>query len=210
MNGPVVRPEGTPVGNLYDKYETRNPLARWLMAGFLKAVSDLYRQADARSLLEIGCGEGLLTQHLLRSNPAPEKVAACDLSLNRLAPDLDPRIEFFEASAYELPIADRSYDLVVCCEVLEHLENPAAALAEIARVARRFVLLSTPREPLWRALNLARGSYIKALGNTPGHVQHFSRRALCRLAQTELAITDVRSPLPWTVLLARASSRPGP
>ncbi|MCA9691003.1 MAG: hypothetical protein KC636_15460, partial [Myxococcales bacterium] len=88
-----------------------------------------------------------------------------------------------------------------CCEVLEHLEDPAAGLAELARVARGHVLLSTPWEPAWRAMNVARGRYLRALGNTPGHIQHFSRRGLLRLAQTRLDVVAVRRPLPWTVLL---------
>jgi hypothetical protein len=91
--------------------------------------------------------------------------------------------------------------LVVCCEVLEHLERPAAGVAELARVARRHVLLSTPWEPVWRVMNMARGRYWRALGNTPGHIQHFSRRGLRSLADTRLRVSATRTPLPWTVLL---------
>ena len=68
---------------------------------------------------------------------------------------------------------------------------------------RRAVILSTPREPLWRLLNVARGRYWRDFGNTPGHVQHFSRCKLEVLARQELEILDRRSPPPWTVLLGR-------
>src|SRR5690606_37782612 len=94
-----------------------------------------------------------------------------------------------------------SFDVVVCCEVHEHLDEPARGLAEIARVARERVLISTPWEPVWRALNMARGKYLRDLGNTPGHVQHFSRADLRRLAATRLNIHEPRTPLPWTVIL---------
>ena len=85
--------------------------------------------------------------------------------------------------------------------MLEHVPDPEATVAEMARVARRHLLVSVPREPLWRALNLARGAYVKDLGNTPGHVNHWSRRAFVALLSRHGRVLDVRSPFPWTMLL---------
>lgn len=192
----------TIIGNVYDKYGTRNPIARWLMNGFLSAVTDLYRQAAPSSVLEVGTGEGRLAQHLVTHGLRPKRFEACDLDLGKMIDDLDPLIQVRQASIYELPWVDASFDLVVCCEVLEHVEDPRRALAELERVSARHVLVSTPREPLWRAMNLARGKYVRDLGNTPGHVQHFSRRALERLVGDRFDVLARRSPLPWTVLLA--------
>ena len=196
-----------PVGNVYDKYTTRNPFARWLVNGFLRSVAELYGQVNARSVLEVGCGEGHLAQYLLSRGPRPDRFEACDLNLDHLATGLDPALEFREASIYELPWPDRSFELVVCCEVLEHLRDPLRGLRELARVSSRAVLLSAPREPAWRLLNLARGRYWAALGNTPGHIQHFSRGALQRLVSSALDIRQVRTPTPWTVLLGTRRGR---
>ena len=189
------------VGNVYDKYGTRNPIARWLMQGFFDAVGALYREVQPRTVLEVGCGEGKLADYLWNHEAKPDRFVACDLELEQLAPGIDPAIEFRQASIYELPEEDRSYDLVLCCEVLEHLEDPARGLSELARVADRAVLISTPWEPIWRIMNMARGRYLGDLGNTPGHIQHFSRRALRQLAQSQLDIQAERRPLPWTMLL---------
>lgn len=189
------------VGNHYDKYGTKNPIARALMRGFLSAVGDLYASCRPRSVLEVGCGEGLLADDLIGRGPRPERFVGCDIELDRIAPGLDPGIEFVQASIYDLPFADRSFDLVVCCEVLEHVEEPGRGVAELARVADRRVLVSTPWDPVWRAMNMMRGRYLGALGNTPGHIQHFTRSSFVRLAQTQLRILDRRSPLPWTILL---------
>ena len=189
------------VGNTYDKYGTRNPIARWMMRGFLEAVTELYRVTEATSVLEVGCGEGELALHLWQQGPRPERFEICDVELDRLRPDLPPAIEARRASIYELPWDTDAFDLVLCCEVLEHLQRPGEGLSELARVARRHVLLSTPWEPTWRVLNMARGKYLRDLGNTPGHLQHFGRRGLARLARTELRLVARRTPLPWTVLL---------
>ena len=192
---------GNVVGNVYDKYGTRNPIARRLMQGFLGAVTELYRVSEPRSVLEVGCGEGELAAHLWRQGPRPERFEICDVDIGRLAPDLPPELSAREASIYALPWPDDAFDLVLCCEVLEHLHDPAAGLRELARVSRRHVLLSTPWEPTWRILNMARGRYLPQWGNTPGHVQHFGRAALARLARTELRLLAQRTPLPWTLLL---------
>ncbi len=194
------------VGNVYDKYDTKNPVARLLMSRFLRAVTKLYRKAAPASVLEVGCGEGHLADHLVKAGPRPEEFHAVDVSLDQVRGDLDPLIFFRNASIYELPYDDDRFDLVICCEVLEHLERPEEGLAELVRVAKKAVLISTPWEPVWRAMNMARGKYLSDYGNTPGHIQHFSRRALVRMAKTRLEIIGKRTPLPWTVLLGEPLS----
>ncbi len=199
-----MQPTENIVGNVYDKYETRNPIARYLMSGFINAVTGFYNQLGPDTVLEVGCGEGRLI-HLLIEQAAklPRQIVGCDLSIDYIEPDLNPAIQFEAASIYKLPFHDDQFELVICCEVLEHIENPAAGLSELARVAKQAVLISTPREPLWRILNMARGKYLANLGNTPGHIQHFSRAELIAMAQQHLTLLGLRNPMPWTVLLGR-------
>lgn len=190
-----------PLGNVYDKYHTRNPIARRLMRGFLNSVTTMFQSVRPCRVLEVGCGEGHLSNHLLNSVSSITHIEACDLSLDRVVNEYRSRISFRVGSAYDLTYPSGSFDLVACCEVLEHLEDPEAAMKELARVAKGFVLVSTPREPIWRILNLARGKYWSSLGNTPGHIQHFSSRSLIALLETHLKIIEIRQPLPWTVIL---------
>jgi ubiquinone/menaquinone biosynthesis C-methylase UbiE len=193
----------TIVGNYENKYASSNPVARRLVSAFLDALSDLYRRTEpaGKRVLEVGAGEGELAMHLVRTAPAADLYLATDLTVEHMAGRVDSRVTTGVASAYALPYESSSFDVVVCCEVLEHLEDPDRGLAECARVAREWVLISTPWEPAWRMLNVARGKYWRDVGNTPGHVQHFSRAGLERLASRHLQIVNRRTPLPWTALL---------
>ena len=111
----------------------------------------------------------------------------------------------YEATAVQLlDPAEHSAELVVCCEVLEHLPDPDAALDVLASLASPWLLASVPREPLWRALNMARGAYLRDLGNTPGPPRPLvEARASCECSDERFEVVEVRSPLPWTMALCR-------
>ena len=117
------------------------------------------------------------------------------------------RVAWHVASIYDLDPATDAAEMVVCCEVLEHLEHPTRALEVLARLARPYLLVSVPREPLWRALNVMRGKYLLQLGNTPGHLNHWTRRGFVDFLSPSFDIVDLRTPLPWTVALCRAKGR---
>ena len=127
-------------------------------------------------------------------------VDVADVTRVSPAPNLDFRVI---APAPPLPFRDGAFDLVAAVESLEHMEDPEGALAEMARCARRHLLVSVPREPQWRMLNMARGAYWSALGNTPGHLNHWSRRSFVRLLSGHGEVVELRSPFPWTMLLVR-------
>ena len=104
-------------------------------------------------------------------------------------------------NSFEKDLAN--FDLAAAIEVLEHVPDPAHTVSEMARCAQRHLLVSVPREPLWRMLNLARGAYVSELGNTPGHLNHWSRRSFVRLLSRHGEVLEIRSPFPWTMLLVR-------
>jgi len=204
--GVTVDREGTVTGNTYDKYGSTNPVVKRLMAGFNGTLGDLFARADPQSLLDVGCGEGVLThQWAVRLRDRP--VVGIDLDdphlhaqwEGRRAPNLDYRVMKAEA----LPFADGEFDCATAIEVLEHVPDAAHTVFEMARVAQRHLLVSVPREPMWRMLNMARGAYLKELGNTPGHVNHWSKRSFVELLSRHGTVVEARSPFPWTMLLVR-------
>ena len=190
-------------GNYFDKYRSKNPIHQILMRGFLSSAKHLLSQAEFESVLEVGCGPGDLAARIL---PPKCNYLGIDIDASQieLARRRYPHLAFATGSAYELPIESKSRDLVIACEVLEHLDAPEKALAEIARVTKCWVLISVPWEPAWRILNVARGKYWSRFGNTPGHVQHFSKRAIHDLIQARMSISHVRRPFPWTMVLGGA------
>jgi SAM-dependent methyltransferase len=197
-----MRDRDVVLGNVYDKYGTRNPIYRALVRGYFQTIDDLLASVHADRALEVGCGEGFVASWL-EGRLRPATAAALDLSpeMMRSAVARYPRVRFLTGSAYRLPFPSRSFDIVFCVELLEHLVSPAEAIAEIKRVSRRWALFAVPREPIWRGLNLARGAYWSRLGNTPGHFQHWTRSGILRLLRKELHVDLVRSPFPWTMAL---------
>jgi 2-polyprenyl-3-methyl-5-hydroxy-6-metoxy-1,4-benzoquinol methylase len=195
-----------PTGNTFDKYGSGNPVVRRLMAGFERTLDELFTQAAPTSVLDVGCGEGVLSQqwaHRLH----PGRVVGVDLEDPELQDEWRQRqagnLEFAAMRAEELAFADDEFDLVAATEVLEHVPDPERVLEEMGRVASGHLLVSVPHEPLWRVLNVARGAYLRELGNTPGHLNHWSRRAFVGLLSDFGDVVEIRSPFPWTMLLVR-------
>jgi SAM-dependent methyltransferase len=194
-------------GNVYDKYGTANPIARRLMAGFLGSLDGLVERSGAREAHEVGCGEGELS---IRLAQAGLRVRGSDAfpqvleEARRRSRTAGVEIEFEAVPVEALEPSRHAAELVVCCEVVEHLDDPDRALEVLASLARPWLIASVPREPLWRALNLARLSYVGSLGNTPGHLNHFSKREFVRFLTRRFEVVEVVSPLPWTMALCRA------
>jgi 2-polyprenyl-3-methyl-5-hydroxy-6-metoxy-1,4-benzoquinol methylase len=199
-----------PTGNTYDKYGSTNPVVRRLMSGFERTLNELFAIAAPASVLDVGCGEGVLTARWAQQLD-PGRVVGIDFDDPKLTAEWRTRrasnLEFEPMLVEHLGFADGEFDLVAATEVLEHVEDPRRALDEMSRVAGRWLLVSVPHEPLWRALNLARGAYLSDLGNTPGHLNHWTARGFARLLGDYGEVVEARSPFPWTMLLV-AVDRP--
>jgi 2-polyprenyl-3-methyl-5-hydroxy-6-metoxy-1,4-benzoquinol methylase len=204
--GVTVSDDGIVTGNTYDKYGSSNPVVRRLMGGFERTLDDLLTRAAPRSLLDVGCGEGVLVHRWALAMP-DRRIVGIDLEEESIQAGWADRqaanLEYRTMPADDLPFATGEFDLASAIEVLEHVPDPERTLAEMARCAERHLLVSVPREPLWRALNLARGAYIGQLGNTPGHLNHWSKRSFARMLSRHGQIVELRSPFPWTMLLVR-------
>jgi ubiquinone/menaquinone biosynthesis C-methylase UbiE len=194
---------GVVIGNHTHKYTAPNPAIRLLTERWVANLDRILGRVEGPvdRALEVGCGEGVIAARL---HDRWGEVAALDLPDAGLRADWrgvdGPR--FLHANALELPFADDRFDVVVAAEVLEHLPDPDRGLQEMARVGRRHLVLSVPREPVFRGCNLVAGRYVRDLGNTPGHLNHWSRRGFVRFVSQVAEVKEVTSPFPWTCVWA--------
>ncbi|MFQ5570696.1 MAG: class I SAM-dependent methyltransferase [Rhodothermales bacterium] len=160
----------------HEKFTHPNRLYQWHLHAFLRCVYDMLQQTNPRLVLDAGCGEGFVTSYLARQDPAvrvtgidvsPEAIAYAQEHFGELA-------HFRTGNLYKLPFSDHSFDTVVCSEVLEHLDDTERAVSELKRVARKYVIVTVPREPYFKWLN----DFGRRLGVSPdpGHVNFWTKK----------------------------------
>jgi len=193
-----------------EKYQSGNSIAKKLVTNFLRSILATVKKVGNEEVHEVGCGEGHILGVLASAGFA---VRGCDISLSsvEVARSESKRHDFVipieEKSIYELdPIVDTA-DTVLCCEVLEHLTDPERALINLLSITRKDLILSVPNEPVWHLLNMARGKYWNALGNTPGHFQHWTPRSFIEFVSTHADVVSIMKPLPWILVHCRPIMR---
>lgn len=196
-----------PEGNYFNKYQDNGLIINLIMKGYFKNLDRVLDDITYHTVYEAGCGEGYISQHVYDHNLERQRnvhITASDISgkvVGRAKADF-PQINFKVKSIYKLDEDSNSYELVIASEVLEHLDDPEKALKELFRISKKYVYISVPNEPVWRVANFIRGKYIRFMGNTPGHINHWTKRQIVQLIGGYGDILDVAAPFPWTMVLS--------
>ncbi len=191
-------------GNIYQKHKSKNPLVKLLMWNFHRTLIKLLKRTPIKKILDVGCGEGHTTVILLK-NLKPKKIIGIDIDpkiidyANKLYRNYG--IKFYVGNVYNLNFANDSFDVVVATEILEHLESPDKAIREMKRVAKKYCLITVPKEPWWRIANIIRFAYLKDLGNTPGHIQHWTTNSFKKMLNKYFKKFIIKSAILWNVAL---------
>jgi len=185
------------------KHTSKNPIQKFLINKFYSSLISLAKPLKAETILDAGCGEGFTMDKLLK-NEVGKKIEGVEYSKDAitLGKKLFPRLTIKQGSVYDLPYKDNSFDLIICTEVLEHLETPAGTLKEILRVSKKYLIISVPNEPLFMLSNFVRGKNLFRLGNDPGHINHWTIFSFQKfIKKNGIKIKKILLPFPWIIAL---------
>lgn len=184
----------------YKKHTSKNPLKTIFLNIYYKTFLKELKKLDIKSVLDVGCGEGFILNKLRKENIG-SLWEGIDYSKDaiEIGKKIHPYLNLKQESIYDSKYRDNSFDLVICTEVLEHLEDPSKALKEVLKISKKFVLLSVPNEPLFLLSNFTQW------GKDIGHINHWSffgfEKFVKENAGVEFKIIARKYPFPWTLLL---------
>lgn len=185
----------------FEKHTTKNPLQKFLIDAFFRTLMHEIKRLNPETVLDAGCGEGFGLQKLHMSGIG-KTLEGVDLERAvLLGRKTHPELTLTVGSIYALPYADNTFDLVLCSEVLEHLEYPEKAIAELRRVTKKYCIITVPNEPYFRLANFLRGKNLSRWGNDIEHIQHWSVRSLKVFVSKFFTIRTVRTPFPWSMVI---------
>jgi SAM-dependent methyltransferase len=167
------------------------------------------------SVLDAGAADGVYLRALGKDGTG--------LNIDRTAVDtmLSEGVRGVVASIHEMPFEDGRFDVALCLEVLEHLENPIGALRELARVTAGPAIITIPHVAATRVRPL--GYWVQGQGEPVldrraqahgYHVYEFSHEdftsvashAGWRIAASEPVIPFEPMPKWWLIALARGET----
>lgn len=187
------------------KHLNPNPIQRYLLTQFHQQILAFIAQTGAKTILDVGCGEGFVLQELRQTYPT-HRLFGGDFSYTALTWGRDilqhgaPLTHF---DLHQLPFADNTFPLVICLEVLEHVPDSGLALRELARVSAGHVLVSVPHEPFFCLANLARLKHVQAWGNDPEHLHNYTTTTFKAMVSQEVALLQYQRSFPWQIALGQ-------
>jgi SAM-dependent methyltransferase len=192
----------------YDEGYTQGPseaarYARWRALGavgkadhvlYLCSSADLWAGGQPVNTLEVGCGDGALLSELARRDFGGRlsgvEITQAAVAIARTRPEIDS-VELYDG--LHLPVPDGTYELGILSHVLEHVPDPAALLAEVARACRA-VVVEVPLEENISAKRVSKREHADEVG----HLQRLSREhARLIVSRAGLRIAgELEDPLP--------------
>ncbi len=184
------------------KHTSKNPLKRFFLNNFENNLTSVIAPLNPLRILDAGCGEGFTLAKLYELKIGKE-LAGIDYSKIAIdtAKKLFPYLNVKTGDIYKLPYKDNSFDLVICTEVLEHLEKPVEAISELKRVSSKYILFTVPNEPWWMLFNFTKWGRQKEIG----HINHWGSSSFQKFIgrNSMFKIVSVKHPFPWTMILAK-------
>ena len=183
----------------FAKHTSKNPLQQFFIKKFNEKLIQVVQDLTVDTVLDVGCGEGFTLQKL-KDHHIGKKLEGIeyDTSAITLGKKFHPDIVIKQGDIFKLPYKDNAFDLIICTEVFEHLENTKKALAEIHRATKKYALLSVPHEPIFMLIDYARFKTPQSIG----HINHWSKSGFKEFVERKFQVKNIYNPFPWTMILA--------
>lgn len=109
-----------------------------IFSSWVPALTDLLSLQRGQSVLDVACGTGVVTRHVMDQVGPEGHVVGLDMNTNMLemARRMAPEIEWHEGNALDLPFSEQEFDAVVCQQGLQFFPDKPQALREMHRVLR--------------------------------------------------------------------------
>jgi SAM-dependent methyltransferase len=139
---------------------------------------------EERNILDLGCGEGVTLEKILRQFPG-RNVQGIDPSAEKVGICKEYQLPARQGSAYALDLEDGCWDCCLFLEVIEHLPEPQKALGEIHRVLRKggLLLLIFPHDWLFKVARLGFLKFKEAFAPS-GHVKQWTPAEMRQIMET--------------------------
>ncbi len=174
MPGPSEGREDADVETSSEGYARRfaGPLGAFFLDAQARTVLELLRPWPGAAVLEVGGGHAQLAGPLVDAGHAVTVYGSDPACAARLRPWTDDgRVGFRAGDLLRAPWPDRSFDVVLAFRLLPHVTRWAALIAELARLARRAVVVDYPTR---RSLNVASGALFGLKRGVEGNTRPFT------------------------------------
>ncbi len=187
----------------YQKHMSSDPSRKFFVKRFNQTLVKTLKDLSVDSILDAGCGEGFTLNKFFEEGIG-KNLEGVDFSRDaiELGKKHFPFLKLKEGDIYDLPYKKDTFDAVICTEVLEHLENPKKAIAEVLRASKKYVIFSVPNEPFFMGGRLLRGLNIRQFGNHPEHINHWTFFSFPDfLKQNGVKVKMIKLPFPWILVV---------
>jgi ubiquinone/menaquinone biosynthesis C-methylase UbiE len=143
-------------------YHSHNPIERWIWQRKLDSMRRMTMTIPHSNVLDIGCGDGGLLEtvnpksHYTGVDISPTQLEYFRKNLPVIHETHPGKITLVQHDVTSLPFPSRSFDLVLVCDILEHVLDPKKVVGEIKRVLKTdgHALFSIPNEPMWQMVRV--------------------------------------------------------
>jgi 2-polyprenyl-3-methyl-5-hydroxy-6-metoxy-1,4-benzoquinol methylase len=193
------------------KHTTGNPVKKKLLDNFHKKLAQEVKTINPKTVLEAGCGEGFVIEHLKTALPETTfhgfdfseqavKIAQQKLPQTKIATG---DLTTLDTDFLNQSFGKTDFDLVLCLEVLEHIKDHQKALERLKAINTNHYIFSVPNEPFFRLSNLMALKNIPDLGNDPGHVNNWTTTQFENLISDHFTIIKKLKPFPWQIIICK-------